>query len=61
MDGLGLGRRGLVTTGDLVVLAEVVDDDVEHEPVELGFRQRVGAFHLDGVLRGEHEERLGQP
>ena len=36
----------------------MLDHDVEHEPVELGFRQRIRAFELDGVLRGEHEERL---
>ena len=35
----------------------VVDVDVEHEAVELGLGQRVGALLLDGVLRGEHEER----
>ena len=33
---------------------------VEQEAVELGFGQRVGAFLLDGVLRGQHEERHGQ-
>ena len=38
----------------------VVDLDVEHEAVELGFGQRVGAFLLDRVLRGDREERLGQ-
>jgi hypothetical protein len=34
--------------------------DVEHEAVELGLGQRVGALLLDRVLRGEHEERLRQ-
>jgi hypothetical protein len=32
----------------------------EHEAVELGLGQRIGAFLLDRVLRREHEERLGQ-
>ena len=32
--------------------------DVEHEAVELGFGQRVGALHLDRVLGGEDEEGL---
>ena len=32
--------------------------DLEHEAVELGFGQRIGAFLLDGVLRGQHEKRL---
>ncbi len=44
----------------LVVLGQVVDHDVEHEPVELGFGQRIGPFHLDRVLRGQDEERLAQ-
>src|SRR3954467_5532274 len=38
----------------------VVDDDVEHEAIELRFRQRVGAFLLDRVLRGEDEQRTLQ-
>ena len=33
---------------------------LEQEPVELGLGQRVGALHLDRVLGGQHEERLGQ-
>ncbi len=49
-----------LTTADLVFLVEVVDHDVEHEPVELGFGQRVSSFHLDRVLRGQHEERRVQ-
>ena len=35
----------------------IVDDDVEHEPVELRFGQRIRAFLLDRVLRRQHEER----
>ena len=44
---------------DLLLVAggRVVDDDVKHEPVELGFRQWIRALLLDGVLRGEHEQR----
>ena len=38
----------------------IVDLDVEHEAVELGLGQRIGAFLLDRVLRGDREERLGQ-
>ncbi len=30
--------------------------NLHQEPVELRFGQRIGAFHLDGVLRGHHEE-----
>ena len=36
----------------------MVDHDVEHEAIELRFRQRVRAFELDRVLRGKHVERL---
>ena len=38
----------------------IIDPDVEHEPVELGLGQRIRPFLLDRVLRGQHEERLGQ-
>ena len=38
----------------------MLDDDVEHESIELRFRQRIGALELDRVLGGEHEERLGE-
>ncbi len=41
----------------LVVFRQVRHDDVEHEAIELRLGQRVGAFELDRVLRGEHEER----
>ncbi len=30
--------------------------DFEQEPVELGFRQRIGAFLLDRILGGQHVE-----
>ena len=43
----------------LVFQRGVIDLDVEHEAVELRFRQRIGSFLLDGVLRGDDEERLG--
>ena len=42
----------------LLVLRQVVDQQAEHEAVLLDLRQRIGAFLLDGVLRGQHEERL---
>ena len=31
----------------------------EHEAVELGFGQRIGALLLDRVLGGQHQERSG--
>ena len=36
------------------------DIDLHDETVELGFGQGISAFLLDGVLRGEHVEGLGQ-
>ena len=55
------GRGGrLLDDRHLVVLGQVIDDHVEHEAVELRLGQRIGAFHLDRVLRGQDEERLFQ-
>src|SRR4029077_10438988 len=52
-----MGSGGQVQHLQLVLGGEVIQQDVEDELVELGFRQRIGSFELDGVLRGEHEER----
>ena len=38
----------------------VIDIDVHQKTVELGFRQRVGAFLLDRVLRRHHQKQFGQ-
>ncbi len=58
---LGLGEPGGGADDlDLLVLGWVLDDDVEHEAVELGLGQGIGALELDGVLRGEDEEGLLQ-
>ena len=60
------GRRRIVGAGHqvenlpLFVAAWVADLQLEHEAVNLRFRQRVGAFVFDGILRGQHEERLLQ-
>ena len=43
---------------ELLVFRRVLDDDVEHEAIELRFGQRIGALELDRVLRREDEERL---
>ena len=40
--------------------AGIIHQQFEKETVELRFGQRVGPFLIDGVLRGEHEERLGE-
>ncbi len=57
-----LGLRDVRGGGEVqhlhfVVGREVIEQHVEDETVELGFGQRIGAFELDGVLRGQHEER----
>ena len=44
----------------LFVKRRVIHLDGEHEAVELGLGQRIGAFLLDRVLRGDDEERIGQ-
>ena len=57
----GRGRAGHAAN-DLALLrfARVIDGDVEQKPVELGFRERIGAFLFDRILGGEHEKRGGQ-
>ena len=54
--GLEVGRRAL-DDGHLFVGAGVADRNIEHEPVELGFGQRVRSLLFDRVLGGDHEER----
>ena len=36
----------------------IADLELEHEPIDLRFRQRVGAFLLNGVLRRQYQERF---
>ncbi len=38
----------------------MVDDDLEHEAIELCFGQGIGSLELDGILGGEDVERLGE-
>ncbi len=40
--------------------ARIADRDAGHETVALGLRQRIGALHLDRVLRRHHHEGAGQ-
>ena len=54
-------RRRSANQVELFLLGGVIDEDIEHEPVELRFGQRVGSFLLDRVLRRQHEERVGKP
>ena len=51
---------GKVHDLQFVAGAEVVEDGVEEEAVKLRLGQRVGAFELDRVLRGQHEKGRGQ-
>ncbi len=62
-------RRDVVRVEPRVVAAQhlllllggrVADLQLEEEPVELRLGQRVGALVLDRVLRGDHDERVGQ-
>ena len=45
---------------ELLLEVRIADEHFEHEAILLGLGQRIGAFLLDGVLRGQHEERVGQ-
>ena len=46
---------------NLLARGRIADHDLEHETVDLRFRQRVGAIGLDRVLGGEDQERLIDP
>ena len=51
-----------VLTDNLLLLfnGRIANDDLQHKTVHLGFRQRIGTFLLDGVLRSHHQEGIGQ-
>jgi hypothetical protein len=52
-------RRAVEDRVQLLVAGQR-DAQLEEEAVELRLGQRVRPLHLDGVLRGQHEERRGQ-
>ena len=54
--GLGGPTRGQLDDPAFLVLRGVFDDHLEHEAIKLGLGQGVGAFLLDGVLGGHHDE-----
>ena len=60
LDVVGLDGGGAAGDLELFLEVRVVHEDLEHEPVLLGFGQRIGPFLLDRVLRGQHEERVGE-
>ena len=38
----------------------IADTHIQQKAIQLRFGQRIGAFLLDGVLRGHHQEQFGQ-
>ena len=55
--------RAAIAAGEQLALGErvrIAELDRDQEAVELRFGQRIRADLLDGILRGDHEERLGQ-
>ena len=56
-----LAAGGAVEDRAQLFAGRVADDQLEQEAVELGLGQRIGAFLLDRVLGGHHEERLLEP
>ena len=45
---------------DFLFRRRIHDADFQQKPVELSFRQRVRAFELNGILRRQHREVVGQ-
>ena len=56
---VGLGRP--VQDRLQLLGGRIFDQQLEKEPVELGFGERIGSFHLQRVLGGQHEERRQKP
>ena len=60
-----LNGSGKIPSGPLddlpfLLAARVVDDGLEQKSVALGFGKWIGSFLLDRILRGQHEEGLGE-
>ena len=55
-----LGGACQIEHEELLFLGRIVHDHLHHEAVELGLGERIGAFLLQRVLRGQHEERRRQ-
>ena len=60
LDRVGQRRGRAPHHLELLVETRIADEHLEHEAVLLGLGQRIGAFLLDRVLRGQDEERIGQ-
>ena len=54
-----IGRETHKVPDPFLVLAGIPDQDLHHEAVDLCFRQRIGTFGLDRILRCHDQERLG--
>ncbi|OPZ69920.1 MAG: hypothetical protein BWY82_02196 [Verrucomicrobia bacterium ADurb.Bin474] len=46
--------------GQFLLIGWIVHPDVEHETVQLGFGQGIGAFLLDRILGRHHQEHVGE-
>src|SRR5256886_4060032 len=55
---LDLGSGDAFDDDDLLLEGRVVDQDLQHESVELRLRQRVGAVGLDRALSCEHDKGI---
>jgi hypothetical protein len=60
LDGSRRPIQGHVQYAAFLVRLRVADLDFEHEPIHLGFRQRVRALLLDRVLGRHHQEQAFQ-
>ena len=56
LEFLAPGSGGFPGDAHFLLLRGVVHFNQEHEAVQLGFRQGVGAFLFNGVLGGKHEK-----
>ena len=52
-----LGNSSIASSADSIGIA---NDQLHEEPVELGLRERIRSFVLDGILGGQHPEGLGK-
>ena len=52
--------RGSVQNFGQFLPCGISHQQLEEEPIELCFRQRIGSLLVDGILSGQNEERLGQ-
>ena len=48
---VGLDDRHAIEDGQFLFLGRIADLELEHEAIDLGLGQMIGAFLLDGVLR----------